>query len=115
MKRAAKAALFRRTSRLALEQVGSQSGEVGIHLIGEQCQFGALSQRARQRQFDTQYLLDALLELGRMGGAQEDACFISSQLALQQIPGDGAVRLAQIALGIETLQRITGLSVSAGT
>ncbi len=72
-----------------------------------------LGKRARQRYIKSQDLVHRLLELGGMGGAQEHPYFILSQLFAQQIPGNGAVGLAQVIQLVQALERIAGFGVAA--
>ena len=53
----------------------NRCGEIHIHLIREQSQVCAISQRLGQIHIDTQDLFHALLELGRVSGTEEDTRF----------------------------------------
>ncbi len=70
-----------------------------------------LGKWVRQRYIKSQDLVHRLLELGGMGGAEEHPYFVLGQLFAQQIPGNGAVGLAQVIQLMQAFEGIAGLSV----
>ena len=74
-----------------------------------------LGERAGQRYIEIQDLVHRLLELGGMGGAEEHPYFVLGQLFPQQIPGNGAVGLAEVIQLVQAFQRITGLCIVTHT
>ncbi len=72
-----------------------------------------LGERPRQRYIQIQDLVHRFLELGRMGGAEEDPYLVLGELLVQQIPGNRPVGLAQVIQLMQALQRIPGLGIVA--
>ncbi|MNH19809.1 hypothetical protein D3C79_795570 [compost metagenome] len=72
-----------------------------------------LGQRCWQWHIQPQYLVHRLLELGGVGGAEEQAHLVLGELLVQQIPGDGAVGLAQVIELVQAFKGIASLGIAA--
>ena len=70
-----------------------------------------LGERARQRHIQIQDLVHRLLELGRMGGAEEHTDLVLPKLLVQQIPGNRPVGLAQVIQLMQAFERIASLGI----